>query len=73
VFVPYLQSEPTLDDQGEPGPHGVAPISVKRDKPAPNGAAFDAIFVHRATPDNISRNNTYLDSPQTNDDSNVVL
>src|SRR5215217_1027894 len=39
----------------------------------PNGAAFDAVFVHRATSENISANHTYIDNPQTNDDPNVIL
>jgi hypothetical protein len=42
-------------------------------EPTPGGAAFDAVFVHRATPENIAGNNTYLDSPQINGDPNVVL
>jgi hypothetical protein len=33
---------------------------------APGGPAFDAVFVHRATPENISANSTYLDDPLTN-------
>src|SRR5829696_2309628 len=40
---------------------------------ASDGGAFDAVFVHRATPENISANSTYLDNPQTNDDPDVIL
>jgi hypothetical protein len=42
-------------------------------EPASNEATLDAVFVHRATPENISANSTYLDNPQTNDDPNVIL
>ncbi len=58
VLVPYLLGEPTSSKQGEP---------------APDGDAFDAVFVHRATPENISENSTYLDNPQTNGDPNAIL
>ena len=34
---------------------------------------LDAVLVHRATPENISANSTYLDNPQTNDEPNVIL
>ena len=37
------------------------------------GAAFDAVFVHQATPDNISDNSTYLDNPSTNGNPDAVL
>jgi len=40
---------------------------------APGGAAFDAAFVHRATPENISANGTYLDDPLTNDNPDAIL
>src|ERR671920_451286 len=42
-------------------------------EPAPNGGAFDAAFVHYATPENISANTTYLDNPHTNDDRDAIL
>jgi hypothetical protein len=58
VLVPFLRGEPASDEQGEP---------------ASDGAAFDAVFIHRATPENISGNSTYLDNLLTNDDPNVIL
>jgi hypothetical protein len=75
VFVPYLRGEPAPSKQSET-------MSVKQNesvpstqgKPVPaDGSAFDAVFIHRATPENISQNSTYLDNPLTNDDPNIVL
>lgn len=40
---------------------------------AEGGAAFDEIFVHRATSDNISANSTFIDNPATNDNPDAVL
>ena len=40
---------------------------------APGGVAFDAAFVHRATPENISANSTYLDDPLTNNNPDAIL
>ena len=48
-------------------------VPYLRSESALGGAAFDAVFVHRATPENISQNSTYLDNPLTNDDPNVIL
>ena len=47
-------------------------VPYLRGEPPPNEAILDA-FVHRATPENISANSTYLDNPQTNDEPNVIL
>jgi hypothetical protein len=58
VLVPYLRGGPMMSGQGEP---------------APGGAAFDALFVHHATAENISRNSTYLDNPLTNGYPNAIL
>jgi hypothetical protein len=75
VFVPYLRGEPAPGKQSET-------MSVKQTESAPSrqgksapadGAAFDAVLVHRATPENLSENSTYLDNPRTNGDPNVVL
>jgi hypothetical protein len=38
-----------------------------------NEATLGAVFVHRATPENISANSTYLDNSQTNDEPSVIL
>jgi len=48
-------------------------VPYLRGEPASNGATLGAAFVHRATPENISANSTYLDNPLINDDPNVVL
>jgi hypothetical protein len=75
VFVPYLRGEPASGKQSET-------MSVKQTESAPSrqgksapadGAAFDAVLVHRATPETLSENSTYLDNPRANGDPNVVL
>src|SRR3712207_5591239 len=40
---------------------------------AVNGATLHTVFIHHATPENISRNSTYLDGPPTDGNPNVVL
>ena len=37
------------------------------------GTDFDAVFVHRATAENVSENNTYLDSGVINDNPDAIL
>ena len=64
ILVPYLQ--------GEQGAISVNQ-GINQGRPAPNGTAFDAVFVHRATSENISTNSTYLDNPLTNDNPNIIL
>lgn len=75
VLVPYLRGEPAPDKQGET-------MSVKQGESAPSGkgepasaegSAFDSVFIHRATPENLSENSTYLDNSLTNGDSNLIL
>lgn len=39
----------------------------------PEGAAFDVTFVHRAAPEYISRNSTYLDVPSIHGDPDAIL
>ncbi len=84
VLVPYLRGEPASSKQeGEPAPSKQGEtMSVKQSEsapskqgePAPAGeATFDVVFVHRATPENISENSTYLDGPPTDGNPNVVL
>jgi hypothetical protein len=48
-------------------------VPYLRGEPASNGATLGAVFVHRATPENISANSTYLNNPQTNNEPNVIL
>ena len=38
-----------------------------------NGPTLDTVFVHHATPENISGNSTYLHSPPTEGNPNAVL
>jgi hypothetical protein len=38
-----------------------------------NGAALETVFIHHATPENISANSTYLDTPLTDGNPNAVL
>ncbi len=55
----------TANEKGE-GPDGVSPGSEAAD---PSGSAF----VHRATPENVSDNSTYVDDPRTNGRPGAVL
>jgi hypothetical protein len=90
VLVPYLQGEPTSNNQGEPmqGQQGEPaqsnenqpaqgnedqPAQGNQDEPAPDETAVDAVFIHRATPENISANSTYLDNPLTNGTPDATL
>ena len=41
--------------------------------PTVNGATLETVFIHHATPKNISVNSTYLDSPLTDGNPNAVL
>jgi hypothetical protein len=66
VLVPFLRGEQDPSKQG-------GGMLSKEEESASDGAAFDAVFVHRATPENISANSTYLDNPRTNDDPDVIL
>jgi hypothetical protein len=66
VLVPYLRGEQ------EPGAKGGGMLG-EQDEPAPAGAAFDTVFIQRATPENISANSTYIDNPLTNGDPNVII
>ena len=80
TLVPYLRGESAVFfgqgffGQGEPAPSGQGePMAVGQDEPASSGAALDAIFVHRATADNISANSTYLDEDLINDNPDAIL
>jgi hypothetical protein len=76
------QGEPMQGQQGEPMQNGQdepaqgnqgGPVQNGQEEPAPSGAAFDAVFVHRATSENISFNSTYIDNPLTNSNPDVIL
>jgi hypothetical protein len=41
--------------------------------PTVNGPTLEAVFIHHATPENISVNSTYLHSPLTDGNPNAVL
>jgi hypothetical protein len=67
VVVPYFRGEPAQGAQRET-------MSVDQSVPmTADGSGFDAVFVHRAAPGNISANSTYLDNDLINGDPNVVL
>jgi hypothetical protein len=82
VLVPFLQGESATRNQGEPmqgnqdepvqGNQG-EPMQGQQGEPAPGGVAFDAVFVHRATSENISFNSTFIDNPLTNGNPDVIL
>ncbi len=55
----------TANEKGE-GPDGVSPGSEAAD---PSGSAF----VHRATPENVSDNSTYIDDPRANGHPDALL
>ena len=68
VLVPNLRGEPASSEQ-----EGGSMMSKQEGEPTPDGAAFNSVFVHRATPENTSANSTYLDNPLANDNPNVIL
>jgi hypothetical protein len=45
----------------------------KNEPPSREGIVFDAVFVHRATPDNISANSTYLEEDLINENPDAIL
>jgi hypothetical protein len=53
-------------DREQAAPTAAPPRSV-------NGATLDTVFIHHATPENISANSTYLDSPLSDGNPNAVL
>jgi hypothetical protein len=48
-------------------------MAVEQGDSAPSGVTLDAVFVHRATPDNITANSTYLDEDLINDNPDAIL
>jgi hypothetical protein len=66
ALVPYLRGEPAPIEQGEP-------IQGEQGEQKPDGAALDAVFIHRATRENIEWQSTFLDHPLTNDNPNAIL
>src|SRR5918997_4421723 len=45
----------------------------KNEPPPRGGIVFDAVFVHRATSENVSANSTYIDNPLTNGNPDAIL
>jgi hypothetical protein len=73
-LMPYLRGELAFFGQGDPASSGQGePMAVEQGESAPSGVAFDAVFVHRATPDNITANSTYLDEDLINDNPNAIV
>lgn len=71
TLSPLLQGDQGSAPQGE---SGAAMGSSESDASGPEaGVAFQEVFVHRATPENISSNSTYIDDPLTNENPEAVL
>lgn len=67
-FVPgslpsFLQGDRQGESQGGSNP----------DQSGSGGAAFDAVFVHRSTAENVSANSTYLESDVINDNPDAIV
>jgi hypothetical protein len=45
----------------------------RNEPPSQEGVVFDAVFVHRATSENISSNSAYLDHPLINGNPDAIL
>ncbi len=74
MLVPSLRGELAFFGQGDPASSGRGePMSVEQGDPAASGVAFDTVFVHRATSDNITANSTYLDEDLINDNPNAIV
>lgn len=75
VFV-FWSLAPSLQSEIMPG-SGDEPVSggqgESEGEQARSEGGFEAIFVHRATPENISANSTYIDDSLTNDNPDAVL
>jgi len=75
---PLLRIFPAARDDGAT-PAGATVQETTANRPdeaedtRPEGAAFDATFVHRAAPENIVGNSTYLDVPPINGDPDAIL
>src|SRR5215212_9822653 len=68
ALVPYLRGEPAPDEQAQ--------LEKRLDRvevALEDRTALDTVFIHHATPENISRNSTYLDSPLTDGNPSAVL
>ncbi len=55
---------------------GTSTQQTSAEEESPDGnspATAETVFVHRATPENISANSTYIDNPATNDNPEAIL
>jgi capsular polysaccharide biosynthesis protein len=72
------QVEPVSDEQGVREPvsdeQGVRePVSDEQGVREPGEGGFEAVLVHRATPENILANSTYIENPLTSDNPDAIL
>jgi hypothetical protein len=66
------QAAPQGTEEGEKHPAQAATVDEKGEGPeAANPSGL--VFVHRATPENVSDNSTYIDDPRTNGHPDAVL
>jgi hypothetical protein len=85
VLVPYLQGEP-MEASGQREPMRVEqvepvsdeqgvrePVSDEQGVREPGEGGFEAVLVHRATPENILANSTYIENPLTSDNPDAIL
>jgi len=64
-------AQPATANEKADGPGGVSSGSEVADPPRTDTSVF--VFVHRATPQNVSYNSTYIDDPRTNGHSDALL
>lgn len=69
ALIPYLQSQSWFSG-GEAGGDAGSEAAGSGEQ---SGVAFAEVFVHRATPENITANSTYIDSPLTDGNPDAVL
>lgn len=75
VLVPYLQGEP-MEASGQREPmrvEQVEPVSDEQGVRESGEGGFEAVLVHRATPENILANSTYIENPLTSDNPDAIL
>lgn len=75
VLVPYLQGEP-MEASGQRESmrvEQVEPVSDEQGVRESGEGGFEAVLVHRATPENILANSTYIKNPLTSDNPDAIL
>lgn len=78
ALVPHLREQSWFPGGGESaeraeGSGGEQPGERVVTGETDSGAAFAAVFVQQATPENVSANSTYIDNPLTNANPDAVL